>query len=572
MKRIKDAKKTITRNAVIISILVFIFITALTFIMSVKQVSATFQNKFNQTMLTLESWHDVSTAKFDDIATTAGHMMRVDEKHAYPIIAGFYSLDGELKYTSGSIIDIEMDERIHSINIDKYLTENVIKEAQKFFNHSNRNELRLSDFKYCIGEEGIVPVELTFEIVKEGEPELTESNYNEFFYDMTYDVVWSKTVKLSDEEATDTAKVYGFYFIDKTFSGKDGKLIKSLYSFLEENTDPGVLIIDGLRHSYSIEGEEIFSPNSRNLLLCRMGLNTKDRGYIITEAVNLRGERGYFIFASGQDIYREAVTNPSFISMEIVSLIAVALAALIIRRSLIKTALRNLEIDESKHAFMSATAHELKTPIAIIQNQAEMIMENVSPEKNQIYIESIYEEAKRMDNIVRTMQQYDKISKSDALSKAKFDLSEVARNELSKYKNAIQDKEIQIIVDLPDSYLVNGDENLLALVIDNYLSNAWKYTAPGGTIKVKMSEAPSANATFSVFNTSAPLSEKDLKNIWSAMYKGDSSRTRVAEQGKESGGMGLTLCKRILDLHGFSYGCRNADDGVEFYFRMNNHV
>ena len=89
-----------------------------------------------------------------------------------------------------------------------------------------------------------------------------------------------------------------------------------------------------------------------------MGLNTRDRGYIITEAVNLRGERGYFIFASGQNVYREAIANASFITMEIASLIAIALAALIIRRALIKTALRNLEIDESKHAFMSATAHE----------------------------------------------------------------------------------------------------------------------------------------------------------------------------------------------------------------------
>lgn len=575
----KAIKKRITRNAVIIGILVFVFITALTFTMSVKQATSAFQNKFNQAMWAIRSWDasftsfDGTAMSFEETAMSFGMMMGYYDEDEYPVALGFYSLDGELKYKSGSMIYIKPDGTWITLNIDKYMTEEVQREVQRFLNHKNKTELRLSNFKYYKEGEEIIPTELTFEILKEGEPVVEDG-----VFDYERLVAWSKTVTLSDKPSTYSANVYGFYFVNKT-SGKNGKVTKALFDFLEENTEPGVLNIDGMRLSYVPEGEDIWSAVYSDHLSemdPRMGFTDRDRGYLVTNPVELNGEIGYYIVASGQNLYREALENKSFIYMEILSLIAIALAAWIIRRSLIKTALRNLEIDESKHAFMSATAHELNTPIAIIQNQAEMILENVSPEKHRSYIESIYEESKRMAGIVRTMQQYDKMSSDGALTKSEFDLSQVARNEVSKYQSAIQEKGLQIDIDLPDSCLVKGDENLLALVIDNYLSNAWKYTEPGGKISIKLEstsskvaapkEASPETATFSVFNTCAPLSDDDLKKVWSAMYKGDSSRTRTSEQGEESGGMGLAVCKRILELHGFSYGCTNQANGVEFYF------
>lgn len=575
----KAIKKRITRNAFVIGILVFVFITVLTFTMSVKQASTAFQNKFNQTMWAIRSW-DTSSSTFDEMTQSFGMMMGYYDEGEYPVALGFYSLDGELKYTSGSVIDLNADGKFITISIDKYMTEDVVREVEKFLDHKNKNELRLSNCKYYLDKEEIIPTELTFEILKEREPILTDEGYN-----YEHLVVWSKTIKFSDKTPTKSGDVYGFYFVDKTFSGKNGKVAKSLFEFLEKNTEPGVIIDGRLRFYYVPEGESIWGsdPTSVAKNMEPIAAHTdEDRAYLVTNPVDLNGETGYYIVAAGQNILRETLRNTSFIFMEVLTLIAICLAAWIIGRSLIKTALKNMEIDESKHAFMSATAHELKTPIAIIQNQAEMILENVSPEKNQSYIESIYEESKRMGSIVRTMQQYDKMKSDSALTRSKFDLAEVVRNEASKYRSAIQDKGIQLDMGLLESCVIEGDPNLLALVIDNYLSNAWKYTEPGGTISIKLEEASqkaasqkaaSQNAaSFSVFNTCKPLSEKDLKNVWSAMYKGDSARTRAEEQDAESGGMGLAVCKRILELHGFSYGCTNKSNGVEFYFRTDNHV
>lgn len=568
----KAIKKRITRNAIVIGFLVFVFITALTFTMSAKQVASAFQSKFNQAMWAIRSW-DAAFTSFDETAMSFGMMMGYYDEGEYPVALGFYSLDGELKYTSGSVIDVNTnDGRFTTLNIDKYMTEEIQREVKKFLDHKNKNELRLSNFKYYKDGEEIIPVELTFEILKEGEPVVVDG-----VFDYEHLVVWSKTVTLSDKSPARSGDVYGFYFVNKT-SGKNGRITKDLFDSLAENTEPGVLIVNGMRLSYVPEGENLWGAVYSNIaseMDPRMGFTDKDRGYLVTNPVELNGEIGYYIVASGQNLYREALENKSFIYMEILSLIAIALASWIIGRSLIKTALRNMEMDESKHAFMSATAHELKTPIAIIQNQAEMILENISPEKNQSYIESIYEESKRMDSIVRTMQQYDRMRSDGALTKSKFDLSRVARSEVSKYSNAIQEKGIQLDLDIPESCITDGDENLIALVIDNYLSNAWKYTEPGGTISIKLEEKSSNEAspkvaTLSVFNTCTPLSEKDLKNVWIAMYKGDSSRTRASEQLAESGGMGLAVCKRILELHGFSYGCTNQANGVKFYFRTDN--
>ncbi|MGN0522457.1 MAG: histidine kinase dimerization/phospho-acceptor domain-containing protein, partial [Eubacterium sp.] len=74
---------------------------------------------------------------------------------------------------------------------------------------------------------------------------------------------------------------------------------------------------------------------------------------------------------------------------------------------------KNKRMEESKQAFTSAAAHELKTPLAVIQNQCECVIENVAPQKNNEYINSIYEESLRMNKLVATLLQYNRLASCD---------------------------------------------------------------------------------------------------------------------------------------------------------------
>ena len=565
-------KKRITRNTIIISILVMILVSILSFIMSVEQVSATFADRFNILNTYLDSWDNLDRTSFEelDLSLSYSPWSGYSDDRKDPVVIAFYSKDGELKNISGSVMDIDDVEGVITIDMDPYLTPDIMVELKKFMQHKKWSELNISNCKYYKEDGKIVPVEATFEILKYGEEKAVEDEDGDLVYETQTEVVWSKTIKFSDKAHTYSGEVYGFNIIDKSFPGARGKIYKDLYEFAERQNTPGEMIFDRIIFSYQDPSKDL-AYNENNILHTLVTHWTRDRAYAATNVINLNGEEGYFTIAAGQNVYAEALKNLSFTTIEITSIIIILLASLIIRRALVKTSLKNLETEESKRAFMSATAHELKTPIAIIQNQAELILENISPEKTSSYAESIYEEARRMDGIVRTLQQYDKINAIDSVNESNFNLSEVIKEETEKYSRAFDEKNIEVSVHLPDSCIVRGDDNLISLVVDNYLSNAWKYTESGGRVEVMLEYGNlGGRSVFSVTNTCTPFSEDELKSVWDIMYKGDKSRTRGEKN--DSGGMGLAVCKRILDLHGYTYGCDNTEDGVSFYFRTDKNV
>ena len=149
-ERSNTARKRIKKNTLIISILVFIFISILAFVMSVKQVSTAFQNKFNRMMLSMNR-QGVYTETFDNISNYACYMMKgYDDEPNYPVAVGLYSLKGDLIHTSGSTIDIETKEIIRTVNIDSYMTDEILNDIKKYLHHNNWNELRISNFKYTL--------------------------------------------------------------------------------------------------------------------------------------------------------------------------------------------------------------------------------------------------------------------------------------------------------------------------------------------------------------------------------------------------------------------------------------
>ncbi len=213
------------------------------------------------------------------------------------------------------------------------------------------------------------------------------------------------------------------------------------------------------------------------------------------------------------------------------------------------------ELNEAKQAFTSGAAHELKTPITIINNQCECLIKNVSPEKNPDYISAIYRQNKHMSNLVSKLLQYNRINQ-ESISKTKFDIKELASEEIEKYKMLADEHDIIVETNL-NSKFIFADRDLTSLVIDNFLSNAIKNTKNGDKIKIEF-----AGKRFSVFNEGSQIDSKDGRKIWEAFTKGADNDVI------ESHGMGLAICKKILDLHKFKYGYINKNSGVEFYFEV----
>lgn len=208
----------------------------------------------------------------------------------------------------------------------------------------------------------------------------------------------------------------------------------------------------------------------------------------------------------------------------------------------------------AKDAFTSAAAHELKTPLAIIQNQCEFILEDVAPEKNHEYIESIYGESLRMNNLVVKLLQYNRLASETKIAKEKINLSDIANAEINKYSRLHS-----IEANIMENAIVNGNYELLTLAIDNYLSNAVKNADK--VIKVSLSQV-GKRYKLCVFNDGSSISKENEKNLWEVFYTGNNKNAN----GNSSTGIGLAICRQIFNLHKFKYGFKNHENGVEFYF------
>lgn len=97
------------------------------------------------------------------------------------------------------------------------------------------------------------------------------------------------------------------------------------------------------------------------------------------------------------------------------------------------------------------------------------------------------------------------------------------------------------------------------------MSNAIKYSSVDDEIKL-ISENESNHIILSVINKGQTIDEDQLDILWDAYYRIDSSRNRTIT----GFGLGLSIARDILDLHGFKYGCENTESGFRFFFSLNN--
>ena len=98
-------------------------------------------------------------------------------------------------------------------------------------------------------------------------------------------------------------------------------------------------------------------------------------------------------------------------------------------------------------------------------------------------------------------------------------------------------------------------------MIENFASNAVKYTAAGGHVNVAIQKG-NGSTTFSIENESPPLSDEALQKVWDSFYRADESRSGGGT------GLGLAIAKSIIELHGGKCSVQNTKTGIKFSFTI----
>lgn len=215
------------------------------------------------------------------------------------------------------------------------------------------------------------------------------------------------------------------------------------------------------------------------------------------------------------------------------------------------------EKNENLKTFISNISHELKTPLALIKAYIAGIQDGLD---DGTYMEIIEEQTNDISNLVDTLLYLSKYQSED-INNSKFDLEEVFFDTFEKYKISIKNKNIDISIDTEGLIykMVNADKTKIAIVFNNFISNAIKYNSSNKIdILFKNTED---KILFSIENELNDSNTEVINKIWEPFYVIDNSRSKEVS----GTGLGLAIVKAILEKHGLKYGINLKENKINFY-------
>ena len=193
--------------------------------------------------------------------------------------------------------------------------------------------------------------------------------------------------------------------------------------------------------------------------------------------------------------------------------------------------------------FIANVSHEMKTPLAVMQNYGTLLQApDLSEEKRIEYAKGVTDASRRLADMMTNILKLNRLENQQIYPRtAEFDLGEQLCECLLQYENVWEKEDIGIDTDIAENITVRADAELLSLVWNNLFSNAFKFTESGGTVSVSLT-ATEHHATVKVKDTGCGMSPEVGAHIFEKFYQGDTSH---ATRGN---GLGLALVKRVVDI------------------------
>lgn len=216
-----------------------------------------------------------------------------------------------------------------------------------------------------------------------------------------------------------------------------------------------------------------------------------------------------------------------------------------------------IESMEKQKQFITDAGHELKTPIAIISANTEVI-EMCGGESE--WTESIHHQIERLNSLVTQLLTLAKMEEGGGELELKtWNASETIMDAVTSFEAHAVTKQIALQSDIAEEVQIEGDAARIHQLVSLLVDNAVKYTPEGGKIHIFWREN-GKKAEFSVQNTCDTLPEGDLNRLFDRFYRADASRAR------ESGGygIGLSVAAAIVKAHKGKITAERTRDGICF--------
>lgn len=200
---------------------------------------------------------------------------------------------------------------------------------------------------------------------------------------------------------------------------------------------------------------------------------------------------------------------------------------------------------DSQNQFNSDVSHELHTPLTVIQAKSQVAREYAERTQNEDYLETlevIDRQTNKMNQMIDDLMSLSRLKRGEeVLARETFDLAQVVES-VCEEEMYVPGWNRQLDCELSEA-MITADVNLVVIAVGNLLSNAVKYSEEGSVIRIRCG-MKDGKAFCSVSDEGIGISEEIQDRIFDSFYRAEESRT------SEGFGLGLTLTKKIMELHG----------------------
>ena len=220
--------------------------------------------------------------------------------------------------------------------------------------------------------------------------------------------------------------------------------------------------------------------------------------------------------------------------------------------------------DMLRKRLVSDISHEIRTPLNVLQNNLEAMIDGVLPITNN-RLNDLNDEVIRFGKLLNNLNSLKQFEIEDIkLNIGTVHLNSLITDVCRDFCTIAKENDIQISLQFEDgNFEIQGDEDKLKQVFINLISNAVKFNRPGGSIWITLKENQ-GRVVAQIKDNGTGIKKSDLPYIFERLYRGDKSRQRISGSG-----IGLTIVKRILNLHGASIDVKSEEDKgteVSVYF------
>jgi two-component system sensor histidine kinase KdpD len=214
-----------------------------------------------------------------------------------------------------------------------------------------------------------------------------------------------------------------------------------------------------------------------------------------------------------------------------------------------------IQTERTRNSFLSAVSHDIKTPLASIYGAATSLLEEegrLLPADRRELIESISNEAERLNRVVTNLLEMTKLDAGVELRRNWYPVEEIVSGALARLEKTLHGHRVEVQIP-PDLPLIWVDDVLLEQVFMNLLENVAKYTPEGTPVEVTAVQ-DGQNVVVSVRDRGPGFSPGDESRVFEKFFRGKSDGVRGV-------GLGLAICRAIVQRHQGTISAANRLDG-----------